>query len=427
MRLRIIVLVCALGSFACAAAPSFAAAAPLHNRGLTIHAVPQHIIAGEAVLIYGQLKGPDHAGQVVRLYHRVNPKTRFTLIGVTKTDANGQYEFTRQEGIVLTNRSWFVRGVRLTHSRTVHERVDALVSLAASSPSGLTRHPIVFSGHVTPDHDGGVVALQQQKGSSDDWTTIKTARIGPGSNYTISHAWRVPGAHDVRVTLPGDARNTSAASDVQSVIIQQTEVPDFTIRTSDPIVRNGQAVTISGVLDSPGTTTPEPNTSVSLLAKLPGSGGPYRELTTTTTGADGSYSFANVQSNTNELYQVGTTFAPRRHTAVVFEGVQDALTMTASSSTSTVNGHITFTGTVSPHKSGHAIYLQKLGSDGDWHTVEVRFVTNGSTFQFGWTFGTAGTKEFRARILGGSVNVGGASMPVTAVVSRPALSALPAG
>ncbi len=69
-----------------------------------------------------------------------------------------------------------------------------------------------------------------------------------------------------------------------------------------------------------------------------------------------------------------TTFAPRRHTAVLFEGVQDVVTMTSSSPTSTVGGHVTFTGSVSPDKAGHVIYLQKLGKDGDWHTVEVRFV-----------------------------------------------------
>jgi hypothetical protein len=427
MRLRITVLACALAAFAGAAAPSFAGAAPVHNRGLTIHAVPQHIIAGEAVLIFGQLKGPDHANQVITLYHRLNPNPGFTVIGVTRTNANGQYEFTRQEGIVDTNREWFVRGPGTTHSRTVHERVDALVSLAASSTSGLTRHPILFSGHVTPDHTGSVVALQEQKGSSDDWTTINTARIGPGSNYTIPHAWRVPGAYDVRVKFRGDARNTPAVSDIASVVIEQTEVPGFTINTSDPIVQNGQAVTISGVLDSPSSTTGEPNTMVSLLAKVPGSVGPYRELTTTTTATDGSYSFPNVASSTNELYLVRTTFAPRRHTAVLFQGVQDVVTMSSSSSTSTVDGHVVFTGSVSPDKAGHSIYLQKLGKDGDWHTVEVRFVNSASTFQFGWTFGTAGTKEFRARITGGPANVGGASAPVTIVVSQPPLSTLPTG
>ena len=426
MRLRITVLACALSALASAAAPSLAGAAPLHNRGLSIHAVPQHIIAGEAVLIFGQLKGPDHGNQVITLFHRINPNPGFTVIGTTRTNANGQYEFTRQEGIVDTNREWFARGPGATHSRTVHERVDALVSLAASSAGGLTRHPIVFSGHVTPDHSGGVVALQQQKGSSDDWTTIKTARIGPGSNYTISHAWRVPGAYDVRVKFRGDARNTPAVSDIASVVIEQTEVPGFTINTSDPIVhqRSGRhhlrRAGLAG-LDDAVSRAP----CVSLFEKVPQSGGPYRELMTTTTGADGSYSFANVASSTNELYLVRTTFAPRRHSAVLFEGVQDVVTMSSSSGTSTVDGHVVFTGSVSPDKAGHAIYLQKLGKDGDWHTVEVRFVNSASTFQFGWTFGTMGTKEFRARITGGPANVGGASAPVTIVVSQPPLSTLP--
>ena len=63
MRLRITVLAAALAALAFAAVPGIAGAAPQHNRGLTIHAVPDHIIAGEAVLIYGRLKGPDHANQ----------------------------------------------------------------------------------------------------------------------------------------------------------------------------------------------------------------------------------------------------------------------------------------------------------------------------------------------------------------------------
>ena len=100
MRLRITVLACALTACASAAVPSLAGAAPVHNRGLTIHAVPQHIIAGEAVLIYGQLKRADHANQVIRLYHRINPNPGFSLIGTTRTNANGQYEFTDRKSVV---------------------------------------------------------------------------------------------------------------------------------------------------------------------------------------------------------------------------------------------------------------------------------------------------------------------------------------
>jgi hypothetical protein len=94
-------------------------------------------------------------------------------------------------------------------------------------------------------------------------------------------------------------------------------------------------------------------------------------------------------------------------------------------STATVDQHIDFSGTVTPDKSGHVIYLQKLGADNQWHTVEVRTVSSASTFSFGWTFGAAGAKQFRARILGGPVDIGGASASVSVTVTDPALSSLP--
>ena len=54
--------------------------------------------------------------------------------------------------------------------------------------------------------------------------------------------------------------------------------------------------------------------------------------------------------NYNTVYQVRTTLAPRRHSAVLFEGVQDVLTLTTPSSTCTseIGGSVTFTGTVLP-------------------------------------------------------------------------------
>jgi hypothetical protein len=425
MRLRITVLACALAALTSAALPSLADAAPQHDNGLSIRAVPHQIIAGEAVLIYGRLRGPNHANQTIRLYHRINPNPSFSIIGVTRTDAQGLYEFTRAEGIVESNRSWFARGPGVTHSRTVHERVAALVSLAASSADGLTRHPITFSGSVTPNHAGGTVLLQAESGNRDDWRTLKRGRIAPDSTYQIPFGWRVPGAHDVRVVFPGDARNTTGVSDPVTVLIQQTQHADFTINTSAPIVPNGSPYTISGRLYQPGTTTPEPNTSVSLFAALPGTQS-YHEVTTAMTDSSGNYSFAGLTSSTNELYQARVTFPPARDgSAVLFEGVQDVVTMSSSSQTSTVGGHVTFTGSVSPDKSGHVIYLQKFGKDGDWHTVEVRTVTTGSTFASGWTFGAAGTKQFRARITGGPANVGAASPIVTVVVTQPPVTALP--
>jgi len=160
MRPRLIALASLLAAGLAIAAPTVANAAPRHNHGLTINATPNPILAGEGVLIYGQLRGTDIGHKPVLLYHRVAGAPRFTLVGVTRTDSHGFYEFTRAEGVVLTRRSWFVRSLGHLHSRTLHEQVQALVTLAASATSTDTNHPITFTGTVTPDHRGQRVVLQ---------------------------------------------------------------------------------------------------------------------------------------------------------------------------------------------------------------------------------------------------------------------------
>ena len=427
MRLRFAMLGAVLATFAVAVSPGVAAAAPRHNHGLTINATPNPIVAGEGVLIYGQLKGAPVAGQTIRLYHRVNPSPFFTLIGATTTDSFGFYKFTREEGVVMSNRSWFVRGPGFTHSRTVHEHVAAQVSINASSTTADTSTPVTFTGLVAPSHAGQRVFLQQQVGNSDDWRTIDSGVLDGTSSYSITHRFLVPDARDVRTVLRTDPRNIRSESDPVTVTIQQAQVADFTINTSSPIIPEGSAATISGVLDMPGTTTPEPSTSVSLWGRTRGEGH-FLKLQDATTRTDGSYSFG-VQPTVNTVYQVRTTFAPARHTAVLFDGVQDVLQFAADQTTTTVGGKVTFTGSVTPGKPGHLVYLQRLGSDNHWHLVEVTRVRPNSTFQFAWRFGKAGSEQFRARIFSDRSNIGGHSTPVTITVSSAVapVSTLPPG
>jgi hypothetical protein len=419
MRLRLAVLASVVTTLLAVAVPSVVLAAPRHNQGLTINAIPDPIDAGQGVFIYGHLNVGPVGDQTIVLYHHLaGSGFGYTKVGQTTTDPHGFYEFTRAEDVVLTNRSWFVReaGIHQIHSRTVYERVSALVSAAASTNTALTGQPVTFTGSVTPDHAGERVVLQEET-ADGNWHDLKVGRLGGGSNYVITYAWRIAGDHTTRVLFPGDARNIKGASNPITVAVQQKQVPGFTITSSDQLISYGQSVTISGVLDAPGSTsTPEPNTPVTLWARNAYQS-QFTPIADTTTGADGSYSFAPQTPGYNTVYQVRTTLAPRRHSAVLFEGVQDVLSLTPSSTTSDIGGHVTFTGTVLPDKAGHFIYLQILGADGNWHNEEIRVVNNASTFQFGWTFGKAGTYQFRARIYDDRGNVGGASAPVSIQVS----------
>jgi hypothetical protein len=427
MRPRFVVLASLIAALGLAVLPAVGNAAPKHNHGLTINATPDPIVTGDQVMIYGQLN-TDHPGnRLIVLYHRVNPATQFSVVGTTRTNATGFYEFLRADGVVTTNRNWFVTGPGTTHSRTVHEHVAASVGLTASTTTGDTNHAIVFSGHVSPNHAGERVYLQLQQGfSGDDWGTLKSGRLGPGSNYSISYRFKDPGERDLRVLLPGDARNITSTSDDLTVSVQQTQNPSFTINAAPQNIDEGSTATISGVLYKAGsTTTPDGGVGVTLWGHAYGK--PYIPLQFgTTNSTTGGYSFT-VMPSQNIAYQVRTTPAPPRSTAQVFVGVRDVVSITPSSTSSTVGGTITFIGGVIPDKAGHAIYLQRLGADHDWHTVKTTFVTAGSTYTFSWRFGTPGTKVFRVLVPGGPYNISGHSASESIAVALPAVQLLPPG
>jgi hypothetical protein len=424
MRLRLVVLASLLTALAAGTLPAVGQAAPRHNHGLTINVIPHSIQAGDDVTIYGRLKGTNASGQTIVLYQHLDGfGGGYTKMAQTTTRSGGFYEFP--ESNVLTNRSWFVAGPDNTHSRTVFERVAAQVSTpVASSPDFDTNRPFVFTGSVTPPvHAGDRVLLQQQINGSDDWRTLEVRRLNRASDYRFVYRFRTPGERDIRVVFRGDHRNIKGVSDAVSVTIQQAEVRGFTITSSSRIINYGSLAVISGVLDQPGTTTPESGKEVVLCGRT----ADQRRFAcsqVTTTGSNGSYSFT-VAPPQDELYQVRPSLPPKRRTAVLFEGVRDIVTMGASSTTSTVGGTVTFSGTVTPNKAGHVIYLQRLGKDNEWHTVKVTLVRSNSTYLFTWTFRSAGSRQFRARITSDEHDVGAASPPVTMSVGSAPASSLP--
>jgi hypothetical protein len=424
MRLRFALVGAMLAALGAAIVPGTVTAAPQHNRGLTISAAPNPIIAGEGVIIYGRLTGPNSADQTVQLMHRINPHRYFSLIGTTRTDSDGYYRFTRQEGIVYTNRSWFVRGPDGTHSRTVHEKVAALVSIQSNLSTATTGQRVTFTGHVTPNHAFERVVLQAQKGSANRWNTLKSARLGPRSNYSISYRWRVPDERLVRVLFRGDDRNIKGASDALPVTIEQKQVHGFTINSSAPVIGVGQSATISGILSQKASKAPEANTPVTLCYHAIGQS-QFTCDTAGVTNSDGSYHFT-VTPEFNAIYQVRTTLPPHRHSAQLFEGVRDDVSLTATPTSSQTGQKVTFTGSVTPDKAGDTVYLQRFGADGYWHTVAVSTVQPNSTFQFVREFGNTGSKTFRAHVLADPQNVGGVSNQVTVNVSLGAIPSQPA-
>jgi hypothetical protein len=398
------------------AVPGAASAAPLHNRGLTIASTPNPIVAGEGVLIYGSLKLPDNAGRPIFLYHRINPALRFTLISVTRTNAAGSYEFVRADGIVNSNRNWFVVGPDGTHSRTIHELVSPVVTLSTGSTTALTGTPVQFTGSVFPAHPYQRVALQEQDSDTGNgWHTIASTRTGPGSNFIVVHNFRLPGSFTLRAFFPGDPRNIAGQSDALTLIVQQKQNPSLTINASAPVIPDGQSETISGTLYTAGsTTTPWASEPVMLYGKQ--AGGSFKVLANTTTDPSGDYSFTQTPLN-NTVYRVETASSPAQISANLYVGVQDTVTITPSGSTVEDGDSLTFSGNVAPDHTGHVINLQRLNASGNWVDVESSYLSTGSAYSFTYTFGQLGTVELRAQVPGGPVNLGGVSAAVTVNVS----------
>ena len=409
------------------ALPGRAGAAPRRDHGLTIAATPQQITAGQGVLIYGQLFGPNAANQRVWLFHRVDPAARFTPVGVTHTNGAGFYEFVRNPGVVISNRSWFVRSARGAHSRTVHEWVSATVTFAASTATAMTGQPVSFTGTVAPVRRHQLVLLQQQDSvSGNGWQTIASGYTNGASAFTIVHRFRSAGSYTLRALFPRDARNLAGASASLSLAVQQQQRPSFTITGSAPEVADGQSVTIGGTLYAAGSTTvTQSGVAVTLYGRQPS--GPFRALASTTTGTTGGYAFTQTPAH-NMVYYVATASARRVRTAALYVGVEDVVNAALSANAVAVGQRVELTGTVVPSHGGHAVYLQEQNTAGQWLTVGVGFLGRQSRFALAFTPGQVGTVSLRVQITGGPWNIGGVSAPLQLMVSgvTPAASLPPA-
>ena len=263
-----------------------------------------------------------------------------------------------------TNRNWFVV-VNKRRSRTVHERVYALVTFNGPTDTNLTTGtPTTFTGSVSPRHAGQRILLQRQNavGPADRWHTIDRARIQADGSYTIVHRFRVPGDANLRALFPGDRRNLPSPSDALSYQISQRQNPQLTIAASANPIDAGQSVTISGQLR--GATSPQP---VTLHARTARSG--FAPVATTMTDAAGNYSFAQTPI-ANTFYKVTAT---PKHSAVLFEGVRQVVSAQVDQTNVVAGTTLTFSGSVSPDKTGHPIYLQRQNPSGQgWPTSGAR-------------------------------------------------------
>ena len=114
------------------------------------------------------------------------------------------------------------------------------------------------------------------------------------------------------------------------------------------------------------------------------------------------------------------------NSAILFEGVTDVLTASASATTITQGGTVNFSGTVAPDQTGHVIWLQEENAaHTGFHTVQVAPVLPGSTYTIVHQIFAVGTHTFRVEIPGGPENGGANSQMFDVTVTPVSAQQLP--
>jgi hypothetical protein len=397
-----------------------------------LNVAPRLITAGESALAFGQesCAAPGTAAkQPVTVYDRPAGAPGFSTLGTTTTDEEGRFQLLTG---ALTKNTVLYAAIGTARSAPRGVKVAALVTLTGPPEtktlfSGIQtgrRHGVTFEGSVSPEDAGALVTLQRENSvKGTEWRRIaKPVLVDQNGHFSITKAFVAPGPSSIRVVVhgnrrnPASDRNVASASNVLSYVISQAQNPSLTIESSQDPLPYGSTAAIGG------TVAGEPNTAVTLLARRPH--GHFAPVATGTTDPAGKYTFAPQKPLASTFYRVT---AGGRNSAVLYEGVKYVLTAEPSA-TSLLSGQpFTYSGTVTPAKAGHAIYIEKLNPAGtNFHVVAVGTVAADGTYSITRSFYAPGSYTLRVKIPGDSENGGAASAPSTISVNPISNAKIPA-
>lgn len=391
---------------------------------ISIFAEPHLVTSGESVQVFGQLGqlgcpgGATTTGQTITVYQRTAGTGGFQVLGSATTGAGGLYSIVAPN--VTANSSFYARAIGArSPNRTV--RVAPQVTLkgpveTAQLRTGTGRHNrVTFSGTVTPADAGAIVVLQRENAtSSEEWHVIQREFVGEGGVYSITHTFGVPGDANIRVVVRAHSRfSVRGISNTLSYNISQTENPRLTINSSTDPIGYGQSTTLTGTLAG-GANQP-----VTLLARTTGT--KFAPVTKATTNGSGEYSFVQTPLQNTSYKVTGGAV----NSAVLFEGVKNILTAGVSATTVQSGKTLTFSGTVTPARVGHVVYLERENAfGGGFHVVNVGTVAADSTYSIVQPIFGSGKGVFRVKVPGDPVNQAASSSPFTIEVTPAAPGAL---
>jgi phospholipase C len=227
---------------------------PSPSRCLSLASSPNPSTDGQAVTISGRLFGPRHARSVVLLWRRLPGERRFHPTAVTRTDRSGNYSLT----VVLDGNRWWYVTARGFRSRTVHQRVASLITLASSETRAAPSDEVTFSGSVSPPHSGQQLTLQEL--GPTGWQPVAQGTLDGASTFSVDYAFTTDGTYQLRAFLLGGKHNIDSHSPTVIVTVN----PIFKIKHIVVIMQENRSFDqyfgtypgadgIPGVAGNPGT------------------------------------------------------------------------------------------------------------------------------------------------------------------------------
>ncbi len=141
--------------------------------------------------------------------------------------------------------------------------------------------------------------------------------------------------------------------------------PNLSIGAQPDTVLWGRAITITGRLrgsDNAGKT-------IELQQNPHPFSGAFKPASTTTTDAQGDYSFAGIRPLSHTLYRVKADLNPDETSEQVTVRVRMRINRRVDDRTPNRGDTVTFSGRVTPEHDGAAVLLQRRRASGSWRTM----------------------------------------------------------
>ncbi len=400
---------------------------------LSMNAAPRYIEAGESALVFGRLSCAEGsvANQTVTVMERSPVGATAGSAGTATTDQAGNYQLT--SAALSADTAFYATALGARSGEKV-VRVAPKISLTGPAdgselftgsgpllhhgPHPAYRSRVTFSGTVSPADAGATLVLQREDANSGEaWHRIgPLSVVGQNGSFSITHTFYLPGAANIRVLVRATRSSYRSASEPLSYEISKAQNSALTIFSSAEPVPYGQSTTITGTLAAGAGKT------VTLLER-PRSSQAFVAIANAVTTTGGAYTFASQTPLQSVFYKV--TGAGQSSTGM-FEGVTYTVNNAGVGPTTVrASQPLTFTGTVTPARPGHAVYLQVQNPLGlGFHVADVGVESASGSFSITHSPFVAGAKKFRIKVPGDPEFEGAASPLLTVEVTPAAAGAL---